>query len=516
MASYEGQETRVLVRDTLELRQGDLPQAERVATDGLTWAIDLLHEDERRLIAADREDEIAFGRWLTLPWGRTDVYELVVKNIPQLVRGLVGLRLAGEFRPYGQFNTVGSMATAAGMARAEPFLGWAPRAQLLVSLIAAYLTVKAGQPRVAALTYYSNLESAGRDSTAYGVQRLSEPTRSVLRLGGVAGLGGDFVLPRTSQPDMSGMPADPSLPHADSDYRRRCEEELASVGLALPRDITEHIDQHMMINDAARDVLHRALSGSRACYVARVPPEQMLSRAFPPWLAIGPLERGVSTGPLLAAGSHAMPGGDPNLILRVTERNIRPIFRLFDSIDYDAHASLQDLHFSYAEVHYSGRQLAELLISPERLERLPGLSEASPEELDDIAIRPSLKEFGVAIDPEQVAYLWHHKGVVLADGNGKQGRLSLVLRSEAGRHTAWTTIADLSEPVLRDEVIARCELHFLGDGDVTHAPCVPRTFKEFGLHCLQPRSHATRTWMQIACLLANHCLVEVARGRQAS
>lgn len=509
---------RPLVAGPLELTPEACPASEDAAERAAMWALDLLREDELALLEEHREDEIAFGRWLTTQVSQSrTVYDVLETSLPKLVRSLVRTRLgSADYTPRRRFTQVASIARTAELDRTALFDGWGPRGLLLIQLAHAYLVAVEDQPRLAALIFYSDTDFGGPEANAYGLHRVGSGL-TVSRLAGLAGLGGDVVLPYSGLPYTVGLRCNPAHPDADADMLTKALKELKPFGFnAVPVSAADHIDYFLRIATAARGVVERAATGSRVCGRARVHPRVILERAFPRWLTIGPLPDGVhATAAPLPAATH-MPGASVELLQTAVRHGMSPIFTLFDTVDLAAsHRGLQDVVFSDGANEYSGRQFAEFACSPGRRE-IPGLRGETAPVLRSLGDLPELGELGVKIDPQQVDWLWCARGVRLLDGCGRGTTVGLLMRASARRTTGYAVMCDLENSEMRAHAIARADLHFLSTQDPTCSNCVGRVFDEYELHTIKSWKFDTRSWLRLGVLLSNCPVVGVGRRLQAA
>lgn len=508
--------SRPLVGGPLTLDSSNGPEAQ--ALSRLVWgaALELLYEDEQHLVAAGREDQIAFGRWLTreTPGGQ-HLYHHLRRRLDRLAMGLTEIRFAEDFRANRQFTQVTPIATASKLHRTKVFQEWSSRALLLAPLAQAFLTVIAAQPKVAAMSFYSHLDWGGADAHAYGLHRVNTE-RTVSRLAGLGGLGGDFVTPVTCHPHVTGLLDDPGHPQADLVRLKAMRPELAPCfGGALPSGHLDHLRLHLQIVSRARAVLERAKGRWTVCSRLEVSPERLLERGFPRWLTVGVLAAGVLPG-ILAPAERTMPGTDFALVHEPVRYGMRPILQLFDtSAQPEWEGTLDDLVFSADDKIYTGRQFARILMTEKRFERIPGLCEEPPAVLRLLGDAEQMRELGVAIDTSKESWLWHRAGLRLLDGRGGGAPLSLVLCSTKARHVGYVTVADMGKPEVRADVIARCHLHLRSDIDETHNTCIPRLFNEHELHVLKSPKYSTRNALRLLSLLTNLSAVGVGRTRQA-
>ena len=414
-----GRRRRPLVVGPLELTPDACSESEETAERAVTWALDLLHEDETALIAGGAADEIAFGRWLTKPRSqRRSVYDVIRKNVPTLVCALVRTRLTPDYRPHGRFTQVNSVATAAQMDRTVVFDGWAPRSLLLVHLAHAYLVSIEDQPRLAALTFFADADFGGPEANAYGLHRVSSD-RTMSRLAGLAGLGADVLVPYSCLPYGVGLRCDPAHPQADQAKLTDALAELEPFGLdAVPSSHADHLDFLLRIATGARDVLLRARTSSHVCGTAGVDPAVVLERAFPRWLTIGALPCGVHEHAPPRPAHIEMPGAEAELLHLARHHGMWPVYVLFDTAELSASThGLQNTIFSDGDNEYSGRQFMDLVCSPGRRE-IPGLRREPEHVLRCLGDLPELAELGVEIDPS-VDWLWVRTGLRLLEGRGR-------------------------------------------------------------------------------------------------
>lgn len=509
---------RPLIYRSLELTPGMREDAQRHAEDAVAWALRLLYEDEVALLAEDREDDIALGRWLTRIPPRVShsqqrsTYAVVAERLPRVIKALVAMRLVPDFEPQGQFRNVTSIADAALMGRATAFAGWAPRALLLPHLIHAYFIALAGEPRLASLTFSSHMGWGGPGATAPGLCRVNGG-RTISSLGGFSGLGRDVVVHYSSIPYTVGFDNDGFTPAG--------EEDLRPFGFATwPSTHAEHFELPLRIAAGARAILQRARAGSKACGSARIDPAIVLERAFPPWLTVGALPSGIAAMPMLGPARHDLPGGDPDLLRAAINYRMRPIFTLFDTAAPEAsRRALRDVFVVDAAANvYSGQQFMAQVCSAQRLHPDAGLREESAAELRAVGQRPAFDTLGIDIDPRAIKWLWLRRGLRIAEnGNGKGLSLGVVLRaSDDHRVVAYVVDTDLAVDERRADVIARAHLHFLhSNGDRAYGGCAGRVHHEYELHLLKSWKHQTRSWMRGAMLSSNVPLVVVGRRHQS-
>lgn len=511
--STPGRRRRALVAGPLELTPDACLASEQAAERAVLWALDLLHEDEIALVARGAEAEIAFGRWLTKRRSqRRSIYDALRNTIPQLVCGLVRERLAPNYTPHGRFTQVSAVAAAAHMDRSAIFDGWAPRALLLVQLAHAYLVAVEDQPRVAALTFFSDADFGGPEASAHGLHRVSSD-RTVSRLAGLGGLGADVLVPYSCLPYGVGLRCDPAHHEADEATLTAALAELAPFGLdAVPSSHTDHLDFLLRIATSARDVLQRARTGSLVCGTAGVDPALVLKRAFPRWLTIGSLPSGVHASAPPRPAELQMPGADASLLQLARRHGMWPLYLLFDTAELAASAhGLQDMIFSDGENEYSGRQFMEFVCSSARGD-ISGLRREPEHALH--AYR-ALPELGLQTDPANVDWLWRRDGLRLLQGRGRGTVQGLLVRASQTRTTGYVVLSDLADSELRANAIARADLHFLSAINPTHSRCIERVFDDYELHALKTWKFNTRAWLRVAALLSNSPIVSVGRRFQS-
>jgi len=492
--------TRPLVSKALQLTPEALPEAEEQAERAVLWALDLLREDERARIHAGSQDEIAFGAWLT----RASVYEVLRARMPAVLRGLIKTRLTTNYEPLS-FTQATSVAASAGLDR-DLFRNWAPRSLLLLPLMHAYLVAVDAQPRLAAFTFYSDTATVS-DATAYGLHRVSAKT-SVSRLAGLAGLGGDVVVPHSCFPYTVGL-RDPG------------EAPIGLQGLdqfgvtSRPLSHADHFDLLLRIATAARGVLERARDGSRVCGGARVDPSVILSRAFPRWLTVGSLPFGVDPYAVPLPAATYMPGHDADLLHLARHHGLSPLYLLFDTTEMAASATaVRDMVVSDGETVYSGGQFLDLLCAADR-PAIRGLWQEPAQALRSLQHLPELAELGVHIDPEHVDWLWQARGVRLLDGNGRSLPIGVLVRRTPTGTRGYAVRSDLDNPEWRAYAIGRAELHTISECDTAHSYCISRVFDDYQLHSPRSWRFDTRSWLRLAALLSNTSLVDVGRRLQA-
>jgi hypothetical protein len=376
----------------------------------------------------------------------------------------------------------------------------------------AYLVATSDERRWGALTFYCDDGWGGPEGRAYGLHRVSSE-RTFSRLAGFGALGRDFIVPFSCTPHNTGLQWDPAHPAADEEALHGALREMLPFGFtAMPSSHAEHFELLLRVAAGARGILEQARTGSRACGRTRVHPDTILKHAFPPWLTVGPLPTGLQARPLLGPSERHMPGADAQLLRTVARHGLQPIFVLLDTTEREASdRALQDVAFSHDGNDYSGHQFMRLVCSPQRLD-IPGLRLEPPKALLSL---PPLEELGVAIDPTEVDWLWHPRGLRVLEGHGRGLHLGFLLRSTGARHTGYVVLADLDNPDTRADVIAACELHFLSANDPARHGCIERVFHDYELHTLKSWRYKTRTWLRLAALLSNSPLVSVGRSHQA-
>jgi hypothetical protein len=511
-----GRRRRPLVTGPLELTPDACLASEEAAERAVTWALNLLYEDEIALITGGAADEIAFGRWLTNQRSkRRSVYDVLGTTVPRLVRGLVRTRLSPGYTPHGRFTQVGSVATAAQMDRTVVFDGWAPRCLLLIHLAHAYLVSVEDQPRLAALIFFSDAAFGGPEASAHGLHRVTSD-RTVSRLAGLGGLGADVLVPYSCLPYGVGLRCDPAHPDADEAKLTDALDELTPFGFeAVPSSHADHLDFLLRIATGARDVLQRARSSSIVCGAAGIDPAVVLERAFPRWLTIGSLPFGVHENAPPHPAEVQMPGAEAELLYLARHHGMWPIYALFDTAELAAsERGLQNAVFSDGENEYSGRQFMDLVCSLGRRE-VPGLRREPEHVLRALGDLPELAELGVQIDPANVDWLWQRQGLRLLEGRGRGITQGLLVRASEARTTGYVVMSDLADPELRANAIARADLHFLSASDPTRSQCIGRVFDEYELHALKTWKFSTRTWLRVAAMLSNTPIVGVGRRLQS-
>jgi hypothetical protein len=491
-------------------------------------AFDLLLEDEIELTKSGHGDEIFLGRWLTDRAGRERqskddlrerlqaVLEAILSSYfahEQFVPEIVHVQaLAGATRVNGKAVERTTLVPRDG----------APRAQLLVPLLAALLSAEGRLPPLGAWGFSVHPGPTGEDADAYGVHK--EPGRGPSeRLLSLEVLGGDARAAVAMLNLVTGMrDAAEALEH-DPVRRARAAEALAPYDIEPPSTPLEHLTILFRIISATRDLLDRAVArGSRELERAGIRATTMLDLGVPRWATLGPL----AYGPQRDRGDLSAPrywaGTDPAALSAARDRGILLLALAFDSATVDSGEvpGIDRLVLGGSSV--SGRELAELLSSETRQQVLPTLNQLPPSQLRALEQHKLADRLEIRIDPGAVTAATLPSGhVFLSDRGGQPMPARLVLQSarsgaDPAGTLAWTTNVDLSKSKAIDQAIVMSSLHRLA---LSPAPplggCSARMHRTFELHDIKTGKYATRCYLRVLAMLANLVLVGEGRSAQA-
>lgn len=487
-------------------------------------AFDLLLEDETTLTQAGRSEEIALGRWLTRASGtpRQSAADLRLR-LQATVEAMVRSYFVDDRKVVPEIVHVQALAAVTlidgrPVERTTLLRGWAPRAQLLVPLVAALLSAEDRLPPLGAWGFSSHADLTGEDADAYGVHK--EPgLHASERLLSLDVLGGDARAAVAMLNLVTGMrDAGDALQH---DPRRRAEAcaALAPFGIAPPSDPADHLAILLGIARATHDLLNRAAQRrSRVLRLADISASRLCDLAVPTWATAGQLRWGPHRGRSDLRAPQYWPGTDSSALQAATAARLPLLALAFDSATIDGGEVPGLERLVLGERMLAGRQLAELLRSAAR-DELPSVRGEPPAALRALSGHRLAARLALDIDPETTAALTLARGrVVLSDPHGAPTPAAMVLQSVNGPPPAgtlaWASNASLALPDARNQAIIVSALHrrALAPGPPL-GECSKRLYKVFALHEIKSGSYSTRCYLRVLAMLAN--LVLVAEGRAA-
>jgi hypothetical protein len=521
-------EYRKLVTDApLDLELVDVEAAVSRARWCTGIAFDLLLEDELALLAAGEKNKIFLGLWLSTKAGipRRSAPALR-KRLQAVVAGVVRSSLEAKVVP--EIAHVQALAAIALDENGEPLdrthlLQWSPRAQLLVPLVAALLSLDGRLPALGAWAFSTHGDQCGEGAEAYGTDK--QPGQHACeRLLTLDVTGGDAHGAVAMIPMVTGTRDDASV--CSPKRLEEAQRELIAFAMEPPSTPADHLEPLFAFVRAVRDLVVRAIGrGSRALRLAEISARKLLDSGVPSLATLGPL----SYGPLVGPGDLHAPrywAGTDAAALRAANRHQVPLLALaFDSgtLDGGEIPGLERLVLNKQML--AGRDLAEMLSSPTRLDELPALDEPPAAALDGLSDHSLAARLGIQFDhaTETALTLPSGHAVLGARGNRPMSTALLLHSTLSGQNPqtptgtlAWTTNFDLNEFRSRDRSIIIAKLHRLTLQPVPPlGDCTARLFRTYPLHGLKPGAYKTRCYLRVVAMMANLVVIGEGRSTQA-
>lgn len=415
-----------------------------------------------------------------------------------------------------QATTVAGIAALGGVkASNKLFDRFHPRALVLPFLSAAFLAARGALPRTVAYELYARSALTGEDArTAYGAHKQPGHARAMV-IGGLAAITGDTITPVSMFPVVHATWDDPDHPTFGA-RQHVCDAAatLTPFGLRPDGSIAAFARHQFALLQQARTMLKDAARhGSRVCEHYGIDPQQLLDRAMPNRVVIGPLGLGASLANGMINNVTLLPGLDGELLRTADEQDIDVLAYGLDHITETIptlQPQLQKLAIVSDDDFFHGPELTDLLSGNGRCE-LPRLDEISSPILDTIANSDLAKHSGVTIDSSAVRYfsIQHAR---LKCPKRRPLHIHLLVRMRPSDMVIWSTTQPLST-THATHVVLTSELKLSADASTTH--CLDRFFKTFTPHKAQPSALTTRAYINTLIMIANQGTVACIRSEQA-